>query len=102
MEGEKDFFVLSYFSILFILTSFFKLCSKQRGPEAEKANNVFYHLTYYDADDLAKIEDDSLRTEIELHIIDFGNCPTQLFHQPHSSKKIDRNNQSELQWVQNA
>jgi hypothetical protein len=75
--------------------------SKQRGPEAEKSDNIFYHLTYYDSDDLAKIQDESLRTEIALHIVDFGSCPTQLFHQPHPSKKIDRKSQSELHFMKN-
>jgi len=60
---------------------------KQRGPEAEKAHNVFYHLTYYEPDDLAKVEDHNIRTEIELHISDFGHCPSQLFLRPHPQKK---------------
>jgi len=60
---------------------------KQRGPEAIIAHNVFYHLTYYEPDDLAKIEDATIRTEIELHISDFGQCPTQLFLKPHPQKK---------------
>lgn len=34
---------------------------KQRGPEAVKANNVFFHLTYENAIDLEKIPDESLR-----------------------------------------
>mmetsp|Transcript_10564 Transcript_10564/g.13366 ORF Transcript_10564/g.13366 Transcript_10564/m.13366 type:complete len:93 (+) Transcript_10564:877-1155(+) len=63
--------------------------SKQRGPEAEKANNVFYHLSYYDSEDLDKVEDKTLRAEIELHIADFGNCPAQLFFKPHPNKKTE-------------
>lgn len=62
---------------------------KQRGIEAEKANNVFYHLTYYEPDDIAEIEEESLRTEIQLHIAEFGHCPTQLFSKPHLHKKHD-------------
>ena len=87
-----------HYFILVLLTTF---NSKQRGPEAEKSNNLFYHLTYYDSDDLAKIEDETLRTEIELHIVDFGSCPAQLFPQPHPSKKIDRKSQSELHFMKN-
>jgi len=30
---------------------------KQRGPEAVKANNVFFHLTYEGAVDVDKLED---------------------------------------------
>lgn len=70
--------------------------SKQRGPDAEKANNIFYHLSYYDSDDLAKIDDEILRTEIELHIADFGSCPTQLFLHPHPSKKTGLTSRSEM------
>jgi hypothetical protein len=74
----------------------FLYCSKQRGPEAEKANNIFYHLSYYDSDDLAKIDDEMLRTEIELHIADFGSCPAQLFLHSHPSKTTFSKEQSEL------
>ena len=62
---------------------------KQRGPEAEKANNVFYHLSYYDSEDLEKVEDRSLQAEIALHIADFGNCPSQLFFKSHPKKKVE-------------
>mmetsp|Transcript_5346 Transcript_5346/g.10200 ORF Transcript_5346/g.10200 Transcript_5346/m.10200 type:complete len:1566 (+) Transcript_5346:442-5139(+) len=72
---------------------------KQRGPEAEKANNIFYHLSYYDSYDLAKIDDEILRTEIELHIADFGSCPTQLFFQPHPSKTTCVKNKSEMNFA---
>lgn len=61
---------------------------KQKGHEAEKASNVFYHVTYYNTEDLAKIEDGDLRREAENHIADFGHCPTQLFFRPHPRKKI--------------
>jgi len=61
---------------------------KQKGHEAEKACNVFYHMTYYNTEDLAKIEDADLRREAECHIADFGHCPTQLFFRPHPKKKI--------------
>uniref|UniRef100_A0A7S2EGH3 BEACH domain-containing protein n=1 Tax=Ditylum brightwellii TaxID=49249 RepID=A0A7S2EGH3_9STRA len=60
---------------------------KQNGSDARKAHNVFYHLTYYDTEDLAKIEDEALRTEMELHIADFGHCPMQLFFKSHPHKK---------------
>jgi hypothetical protein len=76
----KKCLTLTYFTLYF---------SKQRGPEAEKANNVFYHLSYYDSEDLNKVEDKTLRAEIELHIADFGNCPSQLFFEPHRNKKAE-------------
>jgi len=62
---------------------------KQRGIEAEKAHNIFYHLTYYEPEDIAKVEEESIRTEIQLHIAEFGHCPTQLFFKPHPHKKPD-------------
>jgi len=62
---------------------------KQRGPEAVYAQNLFYHLTYYGPEDLAKIEDEAVRTDMELHISDFGRCPSQLFVRPHPQKKAE-------------
>lgn len=45
---------------------------KQRGPAAKEAHNVFYYLTYYGAVDLAKIQDEGLRSATELQIAHFG------------------------------
>lgn len=56
---------------------------KQQGPEAIKANNVFFYLTYYGSVDVASIEDPGLRTATELQIAHFGQCPMQLFRRPH-------------------
>ncbi|KAL7565117.1 hypothetical protein ACA910_005124 [Epithemia clementina (nom. ined.)] len=56
---------------------------KQQGPEAIKANNVFFYLTYYGSVDVASIEDDGLRQATELQIAHFGQCPMQLFRRPH-------------------
>jgi hypothetical protein len=41
---------------------------KQRGPEAVKANNVFYYLTYEGAVDLDKIADPHEREGIEAQV----------------------------------
>lgn len=38
----------------------------QQGPEAIKANNVFFYLTYYGSVDVASIQDESLRQATEL------------------------------------
>ena len=56
---------------------------KQQGPEAIKANNVFFYLTYYGTVDVASIEDEALRTATELQIAHFGQCPMQLFRRSH-------------------
>ena len=56
---------------------------KQQGPEAVKANNVFFYLTYYGSVDVASIEDESLRQATELQIAHFGQCPMQLFKRAH-------------------
>lgn len=56
---------------------------KQQGPEAIKANNVFFYLTYYGSVDVASIKDDALRQATELQIAHFGQCPMQLFRRPH-------------------
>uniref|UniRef100_A0A7S3L431 BEACH domain-containing protein n=1 Tax=Amphora coffeiformis TaxID=265554 RepID=A0A7S3L431_9STRA len=56
---------------------------KQQGPEAVKAHNVFFYLTYYGSVDVASIEDESLRQATELQIAHFGQCPMQLFKRAH-------------------
>ncbi len=58
---------------------------RQQGPEAVNAHNVFYYLTYYGAIDLTQITDEGLRHATELQIAHFGQCPMQLFNQPHPS-----------------
>eukprot|EP00966_Prymnesium_polylepis_P149108 3445284-Prymnesium_polylepis.1 len=55
---------------------------KQRGPAAEDALNVFYHLTYEGAVDLDAIEDEHERSATEAQIIHFGNTPSQLTDRP--------------------
>lgn len=59
---------------------------KQRGKEAEKALNTFYHLTYEDMVDLDKITDPGLRAATETQIIHFGQTPSQLFVRPHPQR----------------
>lgn len=62
--------------------------SKQRGIEAVKAHNVFYHLTYDDELDTSHGVDEARQTEVELHMAGFGRCPAQLFNRPHLPKYI--------------
>ena len=59
---------------------------RQRGEEAEKANNLFYHLTYEGAVDLENIEDPRERSSIEDQISEFGQPPKQIFKEPHPSR----------------
>jgi len=56
---------------------------KQRGKEAENANNVFYYMTYEGAVDVDSISDPVERKSIALQIREFGQTPKQLFHRPH-------------------
>jgi len=60
---------------------------KQRGPEAEKADNLFYYVTYEDAVDRDKISDPVLKRSIEAQIANFGQTPAQLFLKPHPQRK---------------
>jgi len=60
--------------------------NKQRGREAEKNLNVFYHLTYEGAVDFSKIEDSDLRLSMQTQIAHFGQCPSQLLKQPHPKR----------------
>ncbi|XP_062502057.1 protein FAN-like [Corticium candelabrum] len=56
---------------------------KQRGPEAVKACNVFYHLTYEGTVDLDSISDPNEKASLENQILEFGQTPKQLFTHPH-------------------
>jgi factor associated with neutral sphingomyelinase activation len=56
---------------------------RNSGPEAEKADNLFYYLTYEGAVDIEKITDPVERLSIELQINEFGQTPRQIFTAPH-------------------
>ncbi|XP_014249763.1 protein FAN-like isoform X1 [Cimex lectularius] len=56
---------------------------KQRGEEAEKANNVFYYLCYEGSVNLEGIKDWNERHSKEVQIMEFGQVPKQIFTQPH-------------------
>lgn len=59
---------------------------KQRGPEAEKAHNVFYYLTYEGSVDIDSIDDPLLKRSIEVQINSFGQTPSQLFFRAHPKR----------------
>ncbi|XP_018416801.1 PREDICTED: lipopolysaccharide-responsive and beige-like anchor protein [Nanorana parkeri] len=56
---------------------------KQQGPEAVRALNVFYYLTYEGAVNLSSITDPVLREGVEAQIRSFGQTPSQLLIEPH-------------------
>ena len=51
---------------------------EQRGPNAVRAHNVFYYLTYPGAVDIEAEKDPYIRKAISLQIAHFGQCPEQL------------------------
>ncbi|KAL6433650.1 hypothetical protein ACFW04_005736 [Cataglyphis niger] len=59
---------------------------KQRGIEAEKADNVFFHLCYEGAIDLDTIRDINDRHGLEVQIMEFGQIPKQVFTLPHPKR----------------
>ncbi|XP_033226844.1 protein FAN-like isoform X2 [Belonocnema kinseyi] len=61
---------------------------KQKGIEAEKANNVFFHLCYEGAVDLDTIRDINDRHGLEVQIMEFGQIPKQIFTLPHPKRQI--------------
>ncbi|XP_061931232.1 protein FAN-like isoform X1 [Apis cerana] len=61
---------------------------KQRGIEAEKANNVFFHLCYEGAVDLDTIRDINDRHGLEIQIMEFGQIPKQIFTLPHPKRSM--------------
>uniref|UniRef100_A0A3P9A2W3 LPS-responsive vesicle trafficking, beach and anchor containing n=1 Tax=Esox lucius TaxID=8010 RepID=A0A3P9A2W3_ESOLU len=56
---------------------------KQQGPEAIRALNVFYYLTYEGAVSLSSITEPLLREAVEAQIRSFGQTPCQLLIEPH-------------------
>ncbi|XP_060598454.1 protein FAN-like, partial [Ruditapes philippinarum] len=63
---------------------------KQRGEEAEKADNVFYYLTYEGSVDLDSIKDPNERACMEIQIMEFGQVPKQLFTTPHPVRSTSK------------
>ena len=53
------------------------------GPEAVRATNVFYYLTYEGSVDLESTTDGVMREAIENQIKNFGQTPSQLLMEPH-------------------
>ncbi|XP_046432422.1 neurobeachin isoform X1 [Neodiprion fabricii] len=56
---------------------------KQKGPEAVRATNVFYYLTYEGSVELDSIGDPVMKEAIENQIRNFGQTPSQLLMEPH-------------------
>ncbi|XP_031833417.1 protein FAN isoform X2 [Nomia melanderi] len=61
---------------------------KQRGTEAVKADNVFFHLCYEGAVDLDTIRDANDRHGLEVQIMEFGQIPKQIFTLPHPKRSV--------------
>ena len=56
---------------------------KQKGVEAEKANNLFHPYTYEGNVEIDKVYDLTVRKAILAQIDEYGQCPMQLFTEPH-------------------
>ncbi|KAK4887581.1 hypothetical protein RN001_003852 [Aquatica leii] len=56
---------------------------KQKGPEAIRATNVFYYLTYEGSVDMDSIHDNVMKEAIENQVRNFGQTPSQLLMEPH-------------------
>lgn len=67
---------------------------KNCGKEAEKANNLFYYLTYEGAIDIESIADPAERASIEHQINEFGQTPHQIFSLPHPQRYTSNGFQS--------
>lgn len=63
---------------------------KQNGLDANKANNLFYHLCYEGNVNLDAINDLNERHALEVQIMEFGQIPKQVFKVPHPQRKIKR------------
>ncbi|KAI5736549.1 hypothetical protein M8J76_004540 [Diaphorina citri] len=61
---------------------------KQRGVEAEKADNLFYYLCYEGSVNLDMVQDWNQRHALEVQIMEFGQIPKQIFHSPHPRRTL--------------
>lgn len=61
---------------------------KQRGVEAEAANNVFIHLTYPGEVDIDSITDPLYRSAVLSQINNFGQTPSRLFSKAHPRRNM--------------
>lgn len=61
---------------------------KQRGEEAFKADNLFYHLCYEGSVNLSEVSDMAAKHALEVQILEFGQIPKQLFTTPHPQKLV--------------
>jgi hypothetical protein len=64
---------------------------RQRGPEAVRATNVFYYLTYEGSVNLEAITDPVMREALENQIHSFGQTPSQLLTEPHPPRSSHMN-----------
>ena len=63
---------------------------KQKGREAIEADNLFFHLTYENAvSDEAVSRMDAVELQaLETQVQEFGQCPAQLFSDPHPPRLV--------------
>lgn len=61
---------------------------KQNGVEAERALNVFHHLSYDGAINLDNIKDDLEKRAVIGMINNFGQTPVKLFTKPHPAREF--------------
>lgn len=61
---------------------------KQRGEAAEKALNVFIHVTYEGAVDIDSITDPIMQSATIAQINNFGQSPSKLFNRPHAKRFV--------------
>jgi hypothetical protein len=73
--GYKQRGLFEYFSTVFKFDI--------SGPEAIRAVNVFYYLTYEGSVNLDAISNPADRIAIETQIKNFGQTPSQLLTEPH-------------------
>lgn len=81
-RGSFFYFLLNDFR-LFVHCLVFIYPSPFPGPEAIRASNVFYYLTYEGSVDMDTITDPIMREAIENQIRCFGQTPSQLLMEPH-------------------
>jgi len=60
---------------------------KQKGEEAIEARNLYPSITYEDGIDINKPENQQIKSSLIVQAFNYGQCPTQLFNEPHAKKE---------------
>lgn len=63
---------------------------KQTGEAAVEARNIYPAITYENGIDMEHPDNQSIKHSLIVQAYNYGQCPTQLFNEPHVNKEIPK------------